>query len=275
VNGEFAAAGSVLRIGVLTPHTTIGPEVEIPAMAPGRAFTRVARLSARAAPVGGDADATTAHGLEDLTAASDLEEAVDILRLAAVDVIGYASTSSAYEIGFEAEAAVVSGLSERVGVPVAATCASCAMALRVLGVERVALVHPPWFDIALNHLGGVYFEGQGFDVVSSASAALPRDPRRIEPAGVYEWTSRHVADDAEAVFIGGNGFRAAGAIAGLEDLLDRPVLTANQVLLWDLLRRADDAYQVTGYGRLFALDNGSPILDGAGPTVSSKRSGTS
>ena len=229
---------SVLRIGVLTPHMAIGPEEEIPAMAPGRVVTHVARLSARAA-------------------GADLDEAADLIGPAGVDVIGYASTSSAYAIGFEAEVAFVSSLSRRVDLPAAATCASCVQALRVLAVARVALVHPPWFDVALNELGRVYFESQGFDVVSSASAALPHDPRLIEPGDVYEWTSRHVADDAEVVFIGGNGFRAAGAIAALEDAIDRPVLTSNQVLLWNLLRRTDAAFELTGYGRLFAHELGS------------------
>ena len=135
---------------------------------------------------------------------------------------------------------------------VAATSASCVQALRVFAVARVALVHPPWFDVAANELGRVYFESQGFRVVSSASAALPHDPRLIEPVDVFEWTSRHVADDAEAVFIGGNGFRAAGAIADLEAAIDRPILTANQVLLWNLLRHTDADFELTGYGCLFA-----------------------
>ena len=38
--------------------------------------------------------------------------------------------------------------------------------------------------------------------------------------------------NAEGVFIGGNGFRAIGVIKALEDSLDRPVLTANQVAFW-------------------------------------------
>jgi hypothetical protein len=118
----------------------IGPEEEIPAMAPGRAVTWAARLSRRAAPAGGDGDPTTASGPGAVTAWAELDEAADLLALAAVDVVGYASTSSAYAIGFEAEVAVVSRLSRRVGVPAAATCAGCVQALRVLGIERVALV---------------------------------------------------------------------------------------------------------------------------------------
>jgi maleate isomerase len=170
-----------------------------------------------------------------------------------LDVIVYASTSSAYAIGFDAERAVVSRLSRRAGFPVASTCSSAVRALRVLGAERIAIVGPPWFDAALNESGAGYFQEAGFDVRSSASAALSQDPRLIEAAAVCEWTARHVGDDAEAVFIGGNGFRAAGAIAALEAALDRPVLTSNQVLLWDALVHAGSTFEVRDYGRLFAL----------------------
>jgi maleate isomerase len=55
------------------------------------------------------------------------------------------------------------------------------------------------------------------------------------------------------VFIEGNGFWAAGAIEALERAIGRPVLTSNQVLLWQLLAQADDTFEINGYGRLFAL----------------------
>jgi maleate isomerase len=61
-----------------------------------------------------------------------------------------------------------------------------------------------------------------------------------------------VPTTAEAVTIGGNGFRSVGAIDALEAELRRPVLTANQVLLWAALRAAAaDSAIVEGYGRLF------------------------
>jgi maleate isomerase len=236
-----------VRIGVLTPHGAAGPEVEFSAMAPDRVTTRVMRISSDAT----EAPPTTPSGLRALTEPPLLDEAADQLGRDS-DVIGYASTSSAYVIGFAAEEALVSRLSRRVGIPVLATCASAVRALRVLEVERIALVDPPWFDPELNELGAAYFRHEGFEVVSSASADLSHDDRLIEAADVYEWTSRHVSDDAKAIFIGGNGFRAAGAIALLETALDRPVLTSNQVLLWNLLAQAGATFEVTGYGRLFA-----------------------
>jgi maleate isomerase len=60
------------------------------------------------------------------------------------------------------------------------------LAFQTLGVERIALVHPPWFDTELNRLGTAFFESKGFRVVSAASAELSQDPAEIEPIGVFE-----------------------------------------------------------------------------------------
>jgi hypothetical protein len=179
-------------------------------MAPGSVVARVVRVSDDAADDGARSEPpTTPRGLRALAAAPLLDNAARLLATDEVHVVGYASTTSAYVIGVEDETALVSRLAAQLEVPVAATCASAVLALRALGVERVALVGAPWFEPQLNELGGAYFRSQGFDVVSSASADLPHDRRRIEPASVFAWTSRHVPDDAGGVFIGGNGFRAA------------------------------------------------------------------
>lgn len=239
----------VIRIGVLTPHAAAGPEAEFPEMAPGRIMTRVSLVGAAS---GGGTAPTSPIELRALTMPPHLDEAAEDLARDSIDAIGYASTSSAYAIGFDEEIAMVSRVSRRVGLPVVATCASAVQALRVLDVRRIALVHPPWFDDELNELGASYFGDQGFHVGMSASAELSQDPDRIEPAAVVEWTSRHVADDPQAVFIGGNGFRASRAIDALEIALGRPVLESNQVLLWNLLANVGETLGVTGYGKLFA-----------------------
>jgi maleate isomerase len=226
----------VIHIGLITPHAAAGAEAEFPEMAPGRVETSIERIAA---------------GTRALTDPR-IDKASERLAARSVEVIGYASTSYAYAAGFDAEAAMVSRLSRGVGVPVAAAGASAVLALRALDVTRVALVHPPWFDDALDELGSAYFRSQGFGVVSSESAELVNDPLRIEPAAVCEWISNRVPDDAEAVFVGGNGFRAAGAIDASEIAIERPVVTANQVLLWRLLEQAGAELDITGYGRLFA-----------------------
>jgi len=189
--------------------------------------------------------------LRSLTAPAALDTAAAALAAGSVDGIGYASTSTGYALGYDAEATMVQRLSERWRLPVVGASASAVAALQTLDVRRVALVHPPWFDDEINDLGAVYFRNRGFEVVSSESADLIDDPGRIEPDAVIEWIARHLSDEAEAVVIGGTGFRAARAIEALEERTGRPVLQSNQVLLWSLLAELDAYVDITGFGRLF------------------------
>src|SRR5262249_8049053 len=179
---------TVIRIGVLTPHGVPGPEVEFAAMAPGRLTVRVVRITGTT-DAGGSGGPVSPADLATLATAPALDRAAGHLLTDPVEVIGYASTTSAYATGFDGEMAMVLRLSRLTGRPVAATCASAVHALRVLQVERVALVGAPWFAPGLNELGAAYFAGQGFGVVSSVSAGLPQEPRAVEPAAVCEWVS--------------------------------------------------------------------------------------
>jgi maleate isomerase len=231
-------------------------------MAPGRVVTQVSRIPAPGAGVAEPGSPPTSpSGLRALTAPSALDPAVAAFAPGSVDAIGYASTSTGYAIGFDAETEMLDGLSQRCGLPVAGTSVWAVAALRAFDVERVALVHPPWFDEELHTLGAAYFGSQGFAVVASGAADLPNDPSRIEPAAIVEWISRHLSDDAEAVFIGGNGFRAAGAIEQLEEELGRPVLESNQVLLWSILAQLSADLEVGGYGRLFGKRPSATVVE--------------
>jgi maleate isomerase len=218
-------------------------------MAPGYLSTRVVRLMSDPSTASDDPPITPAV-LRTLTVPAVVDAAAATLAADSVDAACYASTTSAYVIGFDAEQRMISRLRNRLAVPVVATCASAVTALHTLDVRRVALVGAPWFDPELNALGATYFESRRFDVVFSESAQLSQDPAAIEADAVYEWTSRHIPDEAEAIFIGGNGFRAAAAIERLETALGRPVLTSNQVLLWNLLDQTRASCELNGYGRL-------------------------
>ena len=95
------------------------------------------------------------------------------------------------------------------------------------------------------------FRTQGFEVVLCARMTPTRPFTEVPPAEVYEWIRKNVPRQAEAVFIGGNGLRAIGAIQALEETLGRPVLTANQVAFWEALRGVGITSKPIQYGRVF------------------------
>ena len=95
----------------------------------------------------------------------------------------------------------------------------------------------------------------GFD--DSIQFAVTRVPAQIahdliRAGDQHGWVAEHAPPEADAIVIAGNGFRAVGAIAALEEDLGRPAVTANQALLWGALRAAGaDPGSISGYGRLF------------------------
>jgi maleate isomerase len=242
------------RIGVLAPHADLGPEAEFQAMAPSTVTIHAARVPFGAMATGGGMDPTIPLApVRAFAEPPHVDDAAELLAAAPLSAIAYGFTSSAYVIGVEGEAAMVARLAQRTrGIPVVAPCAAMVEGLRALGAARLALVDPPWFDAELSGLGRRYYESADFQIVHSGPCALPSDQAKITPADLHAWVIAHTPADADAVAIGGNGFRAVGAIHALEQVLDRPVVTANQALLWAALQAASmDSSSITGYGRLF------------------------
>jgi maleate isomerase len=244
-----------IRIGVLTPHADVGPEAEFSAMAPDGISIHAARVPFGAYKAGGALDRTIAD--DPVRAFADpplVDDAAELLASAPLHAMVYGFTSSSYVRGCADDAKLKARLETRTrGIPVIIPCAAAVAALIVLGAKRLVLINPPWFSAEMDQQGARYFENQGFEVVYNGPACLPSDQQAIEPSQLYEWVRTHTPKSAEAVFIGGNGFRAIGVIKALEESLDRPILTANQVAFWQALALSGSRVPVVGYGRIFGL----------------------
>jgi maleate isomerase len=243
---------SPLTVCVVTPHVAPGPEVELPAMTQGRVATLVYRTGSP--PEASPAQSRTtppAHAvLRASVESAALDRAAATFRGRAFAAVVHASTTSGYVIGRRGEADLVERLSQRFDAPAVASCAAAAAALQAHGVGRVQLVHPPWFDDEFDELGAAYFLSQGIDTVVTKATGLTHDPAHVHPRHVIDEVEHLVEDRVEAVFLAGNGFRAAGAVEELELRTGRLVLEANQALLWGILAATGTEWDVTGYGRL-------------------------
>jgi maleate isomerase len=246
---------AAVRIGVLVPHADVGPESELRAMAPAGVCIHAARVPFGAIRSGGGMDPTIPlEPVKRFAEPPELDDAAELLAAAPLDVIAYGFTSSTYVIGARGEADMVHRLRRRGrGIPVVSPCASAVDALQALDAHRIALFDPPWFDAQLVALGRAYYQDAGFDVLDATACELPSDQTAITPDGLHRWIVEHTPADADAIVVGGNGFRAVGTIEALEADLRRPVLTANQVLLWGALRAADARPRIDHYGRIFDL----------------------
>jgi maleate isomerase len=237
--------GSRARVGVLTPDFDPVPESEIAAMAPPGISVHSSRIARR----------PQARGY---TEAPHVDNAVDRLAELAPPAILFGYSSSSYFIERREENALRTRLEQKIAgttliLPTLATVA----ALRAMKINRIAIMHPPWFSAETNANGERYYRGHGFDVVRCELMTPARTFTEVQPAEVFERATALVPSDAEALVIAGNGLRAVGTITALEAELKRPVVTANQVLLWAALRHLGGANTVTRYGRIFQIAAGT------------------
>lgn len=251
------------RLGLIAPHADFVPDAELSAMAPDGVAIHATRVYFGAM----DADPNLGEpvelgALQAYVRPPLLDDAAALLAGGPVSVIAYAFTSTCY-LGDDGDDDVLRArLEQRTGgVPVVTTCTAAVQAMRSLGVQRIALIHPPWISGELNAMGAAYFRRQGVDVMFASPAALAGGQHGIQLGDVYEWVLANVPDETDAVFFGGNGFRVVGVIERLERDLQRPVLSANQVLLWAALHAAGVTdTPVTGYGRLLAENPGGEVF---------------
>lgn len=245
------------KIGVLTPHMDPVPETEFQTMAPGGVSVHAARV-----PLGmidPDGEIIPTIGPEVAKAFSEppaVDQAVGLLAPLELNSIVYCFTSSSYILGSRNDALLKARLEERSnGTPIVIQTSAIVSALRALSVQSISLMHPPWFTAELDEMGANYFEGEGFEVVHHSSAHIHREYGDPLPEKIFDWAKAHTPDEAEALVIGGGGFRAIGVVSALETTLDIPVVTANQAAFWNALRIAGVPHQISGYGRIFNAGN--------------------
>ena len=242
--------GSLGRLGLLVPHNEIAADSEVTAMVPQGVAVHVMRVRYQGVPGSGASVARARSFAEP----PFIDEAAELLTEVRPNAIMYGFTSSSYALGPEGDAAFRRRLEAKAkSIPIL-TCLAAVSGFHALGARRVALVHPPWFSDDIDQRSTDYFQQHGFEVVSRARALKPGVTMQdVRPDALYQWAVANVPKAADAVFFGGNGMRAVAVIQALERSLGMPVLTSNQVCVWDALRLANLPAKIAGYGRLFNL----------------------
>ena len=171
--------------------------------------------------------------------ARDPENGRAARRLAArgAQAVAYACTSGSYVLGPDGDSAIVRQMEAAAEVPATTTSSAVVEALRVLGVNSVAVLSPH-ID-SLNDRLRAYLEASGFRVAAMVGLNLSCDIEDVEPAETREIVESQVdRPEADAVFISCTGMRTAEVIGEMEALLRKPVVTANQATLWRVCQLA-------------------------------------
>lgn len=121
-------------------------------------------------------------------------------------------------------------------------------ALRALNIRRLAVASPHLDEV--NERLQLFLESHGIQVVSKRGLNA-KVIQAVSPQKIVQLARDTDRSDAEAVFISCTAMQTAPFVEELEARLQKPVLSGNQVSVWDAVRLAG-APPVKPYrGRLF------------------------
>ncbi len=236
----------MLRIGILYPlHSA---EDDYPNMA--------ARLEPPVEVAVAHTEAVDLHTVEDCRRTGDwdhLEPGAAELRTLGVDVCMWACTSGSFVYGLAGAEKQARKIGSYLGVPASSTSLSFVRAIQALGISRVAVAATYPEDLAAEFVG---FLGEaGIQVVHLDSLGIwtAVEVGIVGREQVIEFVQANNHADAEAILIPDTALHTTAFLSELDSAVGKPVLTANQVTMWEALRLGGRVQKQRGFGQLFAF----------------------
>ncbi|MCW2756856.1 MAG: Decarboxylase [Nocardioidaceae bacterium] len=203
-------------------------------------------------------DAHRVDALLDLGSAARLAEGARTLLEHRPDSVMWACTSGSFVFGWDGARRQVDELAALVGLPVSSTSIAFVNAAHALGLEHVAVAASYPSDVAghfvdfLKHGGIEVTTHASFGIVTAAEVGtLGREDvialiRGVDAAG------------ADAVLVPDTAMHTLAWLDDLEAAAGIPVLTANQVTVWEGLRLLGPVPVVDSTGTLFTTNGETP-----------------
>ncbi|GAA5147240.1 aspartate/glutamate racemase family protein [Pseudonocardia eucalypti] len=166
------------------------------------------------------------------------------------DAVIWACTSGSFVFGRDGAEAQVRALGEAAGVPASSTSFAFTDACARLGVTRVAVAATYPDDVAERFVAFLASEGVEVVRLSTLGIITAAEVGTLERDRVLEVAEAGDHPDAEAVLLPDTALHTMGWLDDLERRLGKPVLTANQVSIWQGLRLAGDRTPRNGLGTL-------------------------
>jgi maleate cis-trans isomerase len=168
-----------------------------------------------------------------------------------LDAVIWACTSGSFVFGWDGAEQQVAALGKAAGVPASSTSFAFTDACAHLGLTRVAVGATYPGDVAERF---VAFLGRaGVEVLSLSSRGIitAAEVGTLPRETVLEFAAAVDHPEAQAVLLPDTALHTIGLLDDLEERVGKPVLTANQVSIWQGLRLAGDAGPRPGFGALF------------------------
>ncbi len=127
---------------------------------------------------------------------------------------------------------------------------SAIKAFKLMKIKKIALFTP--YPDTVNKTIIEYFTAKNITVSSFASLNLNLDSEfaSVDPNYILEISSSLEVKNVDALFISCTALPVLNILNKLEKIIQKPVLSSNQTLIWDTLRSIGYNSPIQGYGRL-------------------------
>jgi maleate isomerase len=234
------------KVAVLIPstNTIVGPEFQ--SMAPPGVTFHTSRIKLTRTSMSTDAEFEAL--MEDIASAMPL--AVDEVRDYQPDYLTMGISSETFWNGVDGHDRLKREVGERSGLPVTTGAEAVSAALRLLGLERLAVVSP-YQPIGDAHVKRFLTES-GFEVVRMKGL---RCPTAVSIAHVTEETLRQAlveldGDDVDGLLQVGTNLAMARLADEAERWLGKSVIAVNTAIVWHTLRACGIQDRLPGFGTL-------------------------
>ncbi|MGV9250853.1 maleate cis-trans isomerase family protein [Streptomyces sp. NPDC003697] len=186
--------------------------------------------------------------------ADRLAAPVEGLRLSGAEAVVWASTSGGFVHGWQEAQRQVRELARTAGLPASSTAFAFVHAAREIGVRKVAVAATYPEDVTAHFVD--FLRAGGVEVVAAHSAGLATAAQAAawDEAEILALARAADTAEAEAVLMPDTALHTASHIPTLEKDLGKPVLTANQVTVWEALRLTDRRVNAPSLGTLFTRE---------------------
>jgi len=174
--------------------------------------------------------------------------AAQIIPEGRLDVMLYSCTSGTVVMGYDKICELIHA--SRPGIPVVTPITASLAALDQFNAQTLAVLTPYVDDV--NGAIAAHLESQGKDICAFTSFGIEDNEvmANLPPEAILRAAIEADRPEADALFISCTAIRAVDVVDQIEQAIGKPVVTANQAMIWQALRWSGCHQPVAGYGQL-------------------------
>lgn len=199
-------------------------------------------------------DAHRVDALLDLGGSERLAAGVrELLGRGPVDSVMWACTSGSFVFGWDGARHQADAVAEVAGVPASSTSFAFVRAARALGLERVAVAASYPQDVAERFVAFLEAGGLSVTALGSHGIITAAEVGTLGRERVLDLVRGAPRDGAQALLVPDTAMHSLAWVDEMEAVAGMPVLTANQVTIWEGLRLVSSVPPLPGLGILFGM----------------------